>query len=183
MNPILPEQSAREECLKLIEELDSSPLGEALMKEGHGRMFGILVCTDGTVLRSFSGELEGELSAEGFVPPLFDIAKYRAILYSYDRLIKSSQDHRSLSRECWKELQALYHFTCFDGSVLKLSSVLELSHQVQATVAPQGFSATPTAIIRDRPLSASSSTEAAQWSTRAFTTPVTQGAGLFCLTS
>ena len=27
MNPILPEQSAREECLKLIEELDSSPLG------------------------------------------------------------------------------------------------------------------------------------------------------------
>ena len=86
MNPILPEQSAREECLKLIEELDSSPLGEALMKEGHGRMFGILVCTDGTVLRSFSGELEGELSAEGFVPPLFDIAKYRAILYSYDIL-------------------------------------------------------------------------------------------------
>lgn len=124
MNPILPEQSAREECLKLIEELDSSPLGEALMKEGHGRMFGILVCTDGTVLRSFSGELEGELFAEGFVPPLFDIAKYRAILYSYDRLIKSSQDHRSLSRECWKELQALYRFTCFDGSVKKLSSIL-----------------------------------------------------------
>ena len=124
MNPILPEQGAREECLKLIEELDSSLLGEALMKEGHGRMFGILVCTDGTVLRSFSGELEGELSAEGFVPPLFDIAKYRATLYSYDRLIKSSQDHRSLSRECWKELQALYHFSCFDGSVLKLSSVL-----------------------------------------------------------
>ena len=169
MNPILPEQSAREECLKLIEELDSSPLGEALMKESHGRMFGILVCTDGTVLRSFSGELEGELSAEGFVPPLFDIAKYRAILYSYDRLIKSSQDHRSLSRECWKELQALYHFTCFDGSDIKLS--------------PQGFSATPTAITRDRPLSASSSTEAAPWSTRAFTPPVTRGAGLFCLTS
>ena len=124
MNPILPEQSAREECLKLMEELDSSPLGEALMKEGHGRMFGILVCTDGTILRAFSGELEGELSADGFVPPLFEVAKYRAILYSYDRLIKSSQDHRSLSRECWKELHALYHFTCFDGSDIKLSSVL-----------------------------------------------------------
>ena len=127
MNPILPEQSAREECLKLMEELDSSPLGEALMKEGHGRMFGILVCTDGTILRAFSGELEGELSADGFVPPLFEVAKYRAILYSYDRLIKSSQDHRSLSRECWKELHALYHFTCFDGSDIKLSSVLSNS--------------------------------------------------------
>ncbi|MBP5161615.1 MAG: RluA family pseudouridine synthase [Spirochaetales bacterium] len=124
MNPILPEQSAREECLKLIEELDRSVLGAALMREGHGRMFGVLVCTDGTVLRSFSGELEGELSADGFVPPLFDVTSYRPILYKYDRLIKSSQDHRNLSRKCWEELRDLYHFTCFDGSEIKLSSVL-----------------------------------------------------------
>ena len=124
MNPILPTEEARAECLKLIEELDSNPLGYALMAPGHGRMFGVLVCTDGTVLRAFSGELEGELLAEGFVTPLFDVASYRAILYKYDRLIKSSQDHRNLSRKCWEELKELYRLTCFDGSVLKLTSVL-----------------------------------------------------------
>lgn len=124
MNPILPVEEARAECLKLIEDLDSNPLGHALMAPGHGRMFGVLVCTDGTVLRAFSGELEGELLTEGFVTPLFDVASYRAILYKYDRLIKSSQDHRNLSRKCWEELKELYRLTCFDGSVLKLTSVL-----------------------------------------------------------
>lgn len=124
MNPILPLEEARKECLKLIEELDSSPLGKALMVPGHGRMFGVLVCTDGTILRAFSGELEGELLVDGFVPPLFDVDSYRAVLYRYDKLIKGSLDHRNLSRKCWEELKELYSFTCFDGSVTSLTSVL-----------------------------------------------------------
>ena len=123
MRPILPEEEARQECLRLMSELDSSSLGTALLQPGHGRMFGVLVCTDGTVLRAFSGELEGELLVPGFVPPAFDVASYRSILVSYDRLIKNSTDHRSLSRKCWKELKRLYNFHCFDGSVCNLASV------------------------------------------------------------
>ena len=123
MNPILPEDDARTECLKLMEELDSSPLGRMLKTSGHGRMFGVLVCTDGTVLRAFSGELEGELLVPLFVPPVFDVDSYRAVLYSYDRLIKNSSDHRTLSRKCWQDLMKLYRFHCFDGSVYTLYDV------------------------------------------------------------
>ena len=123
MNPILPEDDARTECLKLMEELDSSPLGRMLKTSGHGRMFGVLVCTDGTVLRAFSGELEGELLVPLFVPPVFDVDSYRAVLYSYDRLIKNSSDHRTLSRKCWQDLMKLYRFHCFDGSVCTLYDV------------------------------------------------------------
>ena len=124
MRSILPVEEARPGCLELMSELDSSPLGTALLRPGHGRMFGVLVCTDGTVLRAFSGELENELLVPGFVPPVFDVASYRSILASYDRLIKSSTDHRSLSRKCWEELKQLYNFHCFDGSVCSLASVL-----------------------------------------------------------
>jgi len=123
MGSILPEDAARQESLRLMSELDSSSLGTALLQPGHGRMFGVLVCTDGTVLRAFSGELEGELLVPGFVPPAFDVASYRSILASYDRLIKNSTDHRSLSRKCWEELKQLYNFHCFDGSVCNLSTV------------------------------------------------------------
>lgn len=123
MNPILPEDEARTECLRLMEELDSSPLGRMLKTPGHGRMFGVLVCTDGTVLRAFSGELEGELLVPLFVPPVFDVDSYRSVLYSYDRLIKNSSDHKALSRKCWQDLMKLYRFHCFDGSECILSDV------------------------------------------------------------
>ena len=123
MNPILPEESARTECLRLIEELDSGVLGRALEPAGHGRMFGVLVCTDGTVLRAFSGELEGELLVPGFVPPVFDVDSYRSVLYGYDRLIKNSTDHKVLSRKCWQELMKLYCFHCYDGSVRCLADI------------------------------------------------------------
>ncbi len=123
MRAILPEEAARLECLKLMEELDSSPLGTALLRPGHGRMFGILVCTDGTVLRAFSGELEGELDVPPFVPPAFDVASYRSVLASYDAPIKNSADHRILSRRCWEELKRLYRFHCFDGSTCTLDQI------------------------------------------------------------
>ena len=123
MNPILPEESAKAECLKLMDELDSDCLGRALEAGGHGRMFGVLVCTDGTALRAFSGELEGELLVPGFVPPVFDVDSYRSVLAGYDRLIKNSADHKALSRRCWQELMQLYRFHCFDGSECTLSDV------------------------------------------------------------
>ena len=49
MTNVFPTEPARDYCLALMEELDSSSLGTALMQGGHGRMFGILVCADGTV--------------------------------------------------------------------------------------------------------------------------------------
>ena len=123
MTAILPVEPARTHCLALLDELDSSALGEALMKPGHGRMFGVLVCTDGTVLKAFSGELEGRYIAEGFVPPVFDVRKFESIMTRYDHLIKKNLNHRELSRQCWAELQKLYTFHCFDGSVKQLTSI------------------------------------------------------------
>ena len=114
---------AREHCLSLMEELDSSALGSALMQSGHGRMFGVLVCTDGTVLRAFSGELEGKYNAGCFVPPVFDVSLFEETMARYEHLIKRNLNHRELSRECWKELQKLYRFNCFDGSVIELTSI------------------------------------------------------------
>lgn len=125
MTNVLPTYLAKDHCLRLMDELDASPLGNTLMKDGHGRMFGVLVCTDGTVLKAFSGELEGSFTADGFVPPAFDVDRFRKITERYDYLIKKNLNHKELSRECWKELQKLYRFSCFDGSVIDLTSISE----------------------------------------------------------
>ena len=109
-----------------MEELDSSPLGAFLRRPGCGRMLGILVCTDGTVLKAYSGEPFFEES-EDFVPPVFDVSSYRAILSDYDALIKSSSDHRLISRQCWKKLRSLYKFNCYDGLVHALDEIFPLS--------------------------------------------------------
>ena len=123
MTNIFRPEPAKSLCLSLMEELDSSSLGEALMKNGHGRMFGILVCTDGTILKAFSGELEGNYTEEGFVPPAFDVSLFEETMGRYEHMIKRNLNHRELSRECWKELQKLYRFNCFDGSEISLDSI------------------------------------------------------------
>ncbi len=123
MRSILPEEKAKALCLKFMDELDQSPLGEALRQKGHGRMFGILVCTDGTVYKAFSGELEGMLEVEGFVPPVFDTNEFKAITAEYDSLIKSSDNPRQLSRECWNKLKLLYGFNCFDGTKRNINDI------------------------------------------------------------
>ena len=123
MTNILPIEPAYSYCLSLMDELDSSPLGTALKQTGHGRMFGILVCTDGTVYQAFSGELEGKYIVDGFVPPVFDVPLFEETIARYEYLIKRNPNHRELSRECWKELQKLYRFNCFDGSVIQLTSI------------------------------------------------------------
>ncbi|MBQ7508931.1 MAG: RluA family pseudouridine synthase [Spirochaetales bacterium] len=123
MNPVLPEEEARQLCLRLMEELDCSPEADDLMQPGHGRMFGVLVCTDGSVYKAFSGTWNGRYVIEGYVPPVFDVEKYTAILEKYDHVIKRTPDHRMLSRQCWAELKSLYTFRCFDGSVRLLPEI------------------------------------------------------------
>ena len=123
MTNVFPTEPAHSYCLSLMDELDSSALGSALMQSGHGRMIGVLVCTDGTVLRAFSGELEGKYLVDGFVPPVFDVPLFEETMARYEHLIKRNLNHRELSRECWKELQKLYRFNCFNGSTIELAAI------------------------------------------------------------
>ena len=123
MTNILPTSPAREHCLELAAQLDGTPLGQALRKPGNGKVLGVLTCTDGTVLKAFSGLLEGEFEHEGFVPPVFDANRMKALLATGDELIRSSQNPREASRTFWKEVQRLYTFHCFDGTERSLADI------------------------------------------------------------
>lgn len=123
MTNILPLEPARTLCLELASKLDSSPLGEALKQPGHGRMLGILVCTDGTVYKAFSGLLEGQYEHEGFVPPVFPVKEMEDLLALNDGIIKTSNDSREASRTCWNEVQKLYSFHCHDGLTRTLDAI------------------------------------------------------------
>lgn len=126
MTNILPLEPARTICLGLAAKLDSSPLGDALKRPGHGRMFGVLVCTDGTVYKAFSGLLEGRYEHEGFVPPVFPVKDMEDLLALHDGIIKGMKDPRDskeASRACWNEVQKLYRFHCYDGLVRTLSEI------------------------------------------------------------
>lgn len=123
MTNILPLEPARTLCLELASKLDSSPLGEALKQPGHGRMLGILVCTDGTVYKAFSGLLEGQYEHEGFVPPVFPVKEMEDLLALHDGIIKTSNDPREASRTCWNKVQKLYSFHCYDGLIRTLDMI------------------------------------------------------------
>lgn len=124
MTQILPSEIAKRHCLALMQELDASDLGKALRQKGHGRMFGILVCTDGTIYKAFSGELEGSYTADGFAPPVFDVRAMNVLLERYDTLIKNAEGStREISQKAWSEVKDQYIFTCHDGSKAVLSDI------------------------------------------------------------
>lgn len=123
MTNILPLEPARTLCLELASKLGSSPLGEALKQPGHGRMLGILVCTDGTVYKAFSGLLEGQYEHEGFVPPVFPVKEMEDLLALHDGIIKTSNDPREASRTCWNKVQKLYSFHCHNGLTRTLDAI------------------------------------------------------------
>lgn len=123
MTNIFPVQPAKEECLKLISQLESCKLGKSLKQPGHGRMFGVLTCTDGTVYRAFSGLLEGQYEVEGFVPPVFDVQKMQELLAQYDLVIKEAITSKQASQACWNEVLKLYTFNCYDGLKRTLDTI------------------------------------------------------------
>ncbi len=126
MTKIFPESPAKEEALKLALQLDTTPLGVALKQPGHGRMFGVLTCTDGTIYKAFSGLLEGQYEVEGFVPPVFEVQKMKELLSYHDSIIKackSPKEARDKSRSCWNEVLKLYTFHCFDGLKRTLDTI------------------------------------------------------------
>lgn len=126
MYAVLPQQQAKEICSQWICSLERSELGSKLMQKNCGRMLGVLVCSDGTVYRAFSGELLGSFIAPGFVSPVFDVNKMQKILKESDEAIKAEPDkavRSSLSRQYWHQIQKLYEFHCFDGSVKSLFDI------------------------------------------------------------
>lgn len=123
MTNILPLEPARTLCLELASKLDFSQLGKALKQPGHGRMLGILVCTDGTVYKAFSGLLEGQYEHEGFVPPVFPAKEMEDLLALHDGIIKTSNDPMEASRTCWNKVQKLYSFHCYDGLTRTLDAI------------------------------------------------------------
>lgn len=125
MNNILPTETAEKYCLDFMAELDNSPLSGTLKQDKCGRMFGILVCQDGTVYRAFSGLLNGKMEEDGFVPPCFDAEKVQKLLEEADELIKVSNPETAseVSRNCFEKLKELYVFNCFDGQKRTLKSI------------------------------------------------------------
>lgn len=126
MYAVFPQDQAKKICTQWIEELDRSELGSKLLEKDCGRMLGVLICSDGTVYKAFSGELLGSFVSDGFVPPVFDADRMQEILDESDRAIKAEPDKNirsNLSRHYWHEIQKLYEFHCFDGSVKTLYDI------------------------------------------------------------
>lgn len=101
----LPQEKAKEHCLKLMELLDikknidfetESPSSffstEHLFNE-KGQMFGILVCQNNkggeVILKAFSGQYKSQWTVKGWVPPLLDEEKFYSITKESDFLIHS----------------------------------------------------------------------------------------------
>jgi len=109
MNAVLPLSPAKEYCLQWMESLEKGGAEE-------GCMLGILVCTDGTVLRAFSGLHASLMGKEGYVTPCFNPDEY-------NRISSLSTSDAAFSREVWKRLLSLYEFHCFDGKTVRLEEI------------------------------------------------------------
>ena len=109
MNQVLPSKQARKLCLQWINGLEKGGPEE-------GCMLGLLVCTDGTVLRAFSGLHASLMGRKDYVPPCFDADQY-------SRISALSTTDSDLSKKIWKELLGLYRFCCFDGQTVKLGDI------------------------------------------------------------
>ena len=109
MNQVLPSAQARELCIKWMKSLEKGGPEE-------GCMLGILVCTDGTVLRAFSGLHASLTGRKDFVPPCFNAEQYR-------KISAQSTTDADYSKKIWKELLGLYEFCCFDGTTVRLEDI------------------------------------------------------------
>lgn len=76
----MPHPSVEAAAQVLIDRISSSP--ELRPSFSEGKMLGVLVCEDGTVLNAFSGLAGGRSIIPGFVPPIFDWADPEGIFRS-----------------------------------------------------------------------------------------------------
>ncbi len=116
-----------------------------LFGPARGKMFGVLegIRPDGmtTILRAFSGQYNGCWLANGWAPPLFDVAEFQTLSEIMEPRIKAlgikidaCEDHgeewlalrkerRQLSRQMMEDFQALYKLTNFRGKTANLGEV------------------------------------------------------------
>ena len=158
---VLSQGNARLKAIRLIELLEqkksvalaagSSPddplLSTApLFEDARGKMFGVLegLRADGTIswLYAFSGQYRCCWQVPGWVPPLFNIDRFRALNDPVERQIKELgrqiaaavpdsgprrlllQQRRDLARGLMKDIHALYRLTNFCGDRRALDTVL-----------------------------------------------------------
>ena len=120
MNYPLPNKIARKECLMLKEKLNSKFLNH---------MIGVLVCENKEgkqeIIKAFSGQIDGSYNQEGWAPPCFDEAKFKALASVYDLLIKENEQFESkvISKEAQEKIFDLYEFTCIDQTTFKIKDV------------------------------------------------------------
>jgi len=120
MNYPLPNQLARNECLKLKEGLEP---------KFNNHMIGILICKNNKnqikIIKAFSGQINGLYSQLGWAPPCFDETKFNLIAKSYDLLIKDKNctNNKAVSKEAQEKIFDLYEFTCIDKTIIKIKDV------------------------------------------------------------
>lgn len=126
MNPILPSDKAKEICINWMKELDGNSFGEFLRQKGNGKMLGVLICTDNTVYKAYSGDTDTSLTNQKFVPPCYDQNKMKLLLEQANTELLKEEDKiakREISRKYWLKIKDLYTFHCFDNSVRTLTEL------------------------------------------------------------
>ncbi|MDD2464655.1 MAG: hypothetical protein PHI97_11725 [Desulfobulbus sp.] len=116
-----------------------------LFATGGGKMFGILACRDAVgkrvLLRAFSGQFNGLWQVPGWVGPIFDEARFSALVDAPDRQIKAlgseleglephtsryrlvRRQRRQLSQQLMRAIHDLYRLTNFRGNTAPLMDV------------------------------------------------------------
>ena len=98
MNAVLPFEEASKICFQWMQTLTTE-------SDENGCMLGVLVCTDGTVLKAFSGLHKQLLEKPDYVPPCFEMSEFE----------KNSSN--------WDALLDTYRFHCIDHKVRTLREV------------------------------------------------------------
>ena len=123
MNAVLPSDKAREICLKWMENLsENSP--------ENGCMLGVLVCTDGTVLKAFSGLNKTLMENTEYAPPCFEKAVFE----------KNSSN--------WDALLDTYRFHCIDHSIRTLREIFPDAPSGAGTAVHRAFCAAVLNLVR-----------------------------------
>ena len=127
-------------------EADSALSLDYLWGPARGQMFGVLVYEDaaGTrgVLKAFSCQYNGIWEVSGWVPPVFDVTAFHALVDPVEREIKrlgreiaalqEGEDRRRLvrrrkemSRELMREIHSLYRLRNFRGESRLMAEVFQ----------------------------------------------------------
>ena len=125
MEQILPSELAKLVSLELISRLDNSKLGKKLKEKNNGRMIGVLFCTNGKILYAYSGSYSEDFYSfnPNFVQPCFNVDEFNETLKLYGSVKYNNNIDEKKSRECFKKIQELYKFYCYNGSIKKLNDI------------------------------------------------------------